>query len=97
MKLNPIQKILFSAVKEKLKEMSNDEYPGAYKKLKFLGMEIDKESCFANASSLYNSVDFIVITQLYGEKCLFRVTVDNNGNIIDCHTADDYEMNSEDM
>ena len=84
MKLAPIQKILFDTVKEQFKKTYDADYPDSYKKLKFVGIELDKKSCYENSSSLYNSVTFIVKMSIYDEEILYDVTLGCDGTIIGC-------------
>jgi hypothetical protein len=89
MKLAPIQKILFNTVKENFKKTYDADYKDSYKKLKFIGIELDKKSCYENSSSLYNSVTFIVRVSLYGEEILYGVTLDSDGIIVGCYYIDE--------
>ena len=91
MKLAPIQKILFDTVKEQFKKTYDADYPDSYKKLKFVGIDLDKKSCYENSSSLYNSVTFTVKVSLYDEELLYGVTLDGDGTIVGCSYIDEDE------
>lgn len=91
MKLAPIQKILFDTVKEHFKKTYDADYKDSYKKLKFIGIDLDKKSCWENSSSLYNAVTFIVKVSIYGEEILYGVTLECDGTIAGCYYIDEGE------